>query len=250
MSITSAATIASGNSDSQAIKPTPPQYELLSSITVPPGIKINPKGLVLIVGPNSAGKTQLLKDIQAVLIGQARDLVVCSDYQLVKPQSPDILLEGLVAEGFLRKHRDVNGNEFIQQTSPHLGGGAFRGHNMNVHQVPGHFNKMPTCCGGSRRVESSPFLDLVGHCLTTALFLENRLVMANQCGQFDYDSNPPNNDLQALFLNRSAKQELTKETEQVFGKGVWLDNSRGGVLCLKVNQSPSVPPPEDRLAAC
>lgn len=223
-----------------------PQYGLLSSITVPPGIKINPKGLVLIVGPNSAGKTQLLRDLQAVLTGQARDLVVCSDYHLVKPSSPEILLESLVAEGFLRKHRDTNGNEFIQQTSPHLGGGAFRGHNMHASQVPGHFGKMQSSCGDSRRVESSPFLDLVGHCLTTALFLENRLVMANQCGQFDYATNPPNSDLQALYLNKSAKLHLTEETERVFGKGVWLDNTRGSILCLRVNQSPLVPPAEDR----
>lgn len=67
-------------SESARTAPRPPHYGLLSSVTIPPGIEINPKGLVLIVGPNSAGKTQLLKDIQAVLIGQARDLVVCADY--------------------------------------------------------------------------------------------------------------------------------------------------------------------------
>jgi hypothetical protein len=221
-------------------------YGLLSSITVPPGIKIEPKGLVLIVGPNSAGKTQLLKDLQSILTGQARDLVVCSDFQIEKPPNLELLLESLYAEGYLRKHRDPNGNEYIQQTSPHLGGGAFRGHNMNVHQVPQHFNKLQTVGGGSRRVEQSPFLDLVGHCLTTALFLENRLTMANQCGQFDYASTPPNSDLQALYLNKSAKLKLTEETQSVFGKGVWLDNTRGGILCLRVNQSPAVPAADDR----
>ena len=221
-------------------------YGLLSSITVPPGIKIEPKGLVLIVGPNSAGKTQLLKDLQSILTGQARDLVVCSDFQLQKPQSMDLLLETLYSEGYLRKYRDANGNEFIQQTSPHLGGGTFRGHNMHANQVPAHFNKMPTTGGGNRRVEQSLFLDLVGHCLTTALFLENRLIMANECAQFDYASKPPNSDLQALYLNRSAKLELTNETQRVFGKGVWLDNTRGSILCLRVNQSPSVPSAEDR----
>lgn len=224
----------------------PLHYGLLSSITVPPGIKIKPKGLVLIVGPNSAGKTQFLKDIQSILTGQARELVVCSDYQLEKPPNVDVLLESLYAEGFLRKHRDQNGNEFIQQTAPHLGGGAFRGHNMHAYQVPQHFNSLQTAGGGSRRIEKSLFLDLVGHCLTTALFLENRLTMANQCNQFDYDSTPPNSDLQALYLNKSAKLQLTEETQRVFGKGVWLDNTRGGILCLRVSQSPTVPAADDR----
>lgn len=223
-----------------------PQYAILSSVTVPPGIQIAPKGLVLIVGPNSAGKTQLLKDIQAVLTGKSRELVVCSEYQLEKPADLEPLLDTWIGEGYLRKHRDKNGNEHIQQTSPQLGGGSFRGHNMLTNQVAAHFKQMPTGPTGQRRVERSPFLDLVGHCLTTALFLENRLVMANECNQFDYATTPPNNDMQALFLSRSAKQKLTEETERVFGKGVWLDNTRGGILCLRVNQSASVPGAEDR----
>jgi hypothetical protein len=131
--------------------------------------------------------------------------------------------------------------------SPHLGGGAFKSHNMHVPQVTGHFNAMPMSNGGKRRIEGAPFLDLVGHCLTTALFLENRLVMANQCNQFDYVTVPPNSDLQALYLSRSAQDNLTNETQQVFGKGVFLDNTRGNILCLRVNQSATVPSAEDRL---
>lgn len=233
--------------DNTQLPTIPPQYDLLSSITIPPGIKIDPKGIVLILGPNSSGKTQLLKDIHAILTGQARDLVVCSDYQLVKPSNLDNLLDSLIGDGFLKKYRDAQGNEYIQQTAPHLGGHSFRAHNVPANRFPSEFQKMTLTCDRPQRIEVDAFLDLVGHCLTTALFLENRLGMANQCSQFDREKNPPNNDLQALHLNKTAKKRLTEETQQVFGKGVWIDITRGNVLCLRVNQSASVPCAEDRL---
>ncbi|WLD11877.1 TOPRIM nucleotidyl transferase/hydrolase domain-containing protein [Planctellipticum variicoloris] len=225
---------------------TVPPASLLSSITVPPGIAIRPTGLVLIVGPNSAGKTQLLKDITAILTGKQRDLVVCSDFQLTKPQNVEDPMKTFYDSGFLERRRDDNGNEFIRQISPHLGGSPFRGHDVRIGNVPTFYRDLRTAKSAPGRVEAAPFLDLIGHCLTTVLFLENRMMMANQANHFDYAKNPPSIDLQALYISKAAKQQLTQETERVFGKGVWLDSTRGGILCLRVNQLPSVPSAEDR----
>jgi energy-coupling factor transporter ATP-binding protein EcfA2 len=219
---------------------------LLSSITVRPGIQINPRGLILIVGPNSSGKTQLLRDIQAIVTGQARELVVCDDFVLNKPEKANDLLDSLISAGYLRIENREDGVPFIRQTAPHLGGSPFKSHNVHMSNVDIWFKKIPDNGGGRRHLLPVQFLDLVGHCLTTALFLGNRLVLSNETSQFDYASQPPNNDLQALYLNKEAKRKLTEETERVFGKAVWLDNSRGGILCLRVNQSAAVPSAEDR----
>jgi hypothetical protein len=63
--------------------------------------------------------------------------------------------------------------------------------------------------------------------IVTALFLDRRLTLVNQVGGFDYESQPPQNDLQALYLNSEAKRELAAEVIRSFGRAVWLDASRG-----------------------
>ena len=233
---------------SQAAQPPalPPHYNLLTSVSVP-NATVRPKGLVLVVGPNSSGKTQFLKDVHHLLTGQPRDLVVCSGYRLSKPPKLDTFLEHLIREGYVKRERDQNGSDIVRQTAPHLGGGDFRGHNTAFGNVQNWFNTFAAASPPTGRIEKVHFLELFGHCLTTALFLENRLRLANQVNQFDYEANPPNNDLQALYLSETARRRLSEEVRSVFGKGVWLDFTRGSMLCLRVSQSPAIPPAEERL---
>src|SRR5690606_36976298 len=95
--------------------------------------------------------------------------------------------------------------------------------------------------------ESAPFFSTLGHSLVTALFLDRRLNMVNEAQRFDYENNPPTNEVHSLYVSETARTELTNEIKQAFGKGVWLDNTRGGRLCLRVNQAPEVPPAEEQL---
>jgi Ni2+-binding GTPase involved in maturation of urease and hydrogenase len=52
-----------------------------------PGIgELDCSGLILVVGPNSSGKTQLLRDLYHRLKGDHRDLVVARELDLRKPE--------------------------------------------------------------------------------------------------------------------------------------------------------------------
>jgi energy-coupling factor transporter ATP-binding protein EcfA2 len=97
-------------------------FNPLKSIAVPNVGRIEPKGLVLVIGPNSAGKTQLLRDIQGLVLGQARKLVVCDDVEISRPPSLDPLLDVLFAENHIRRRVDENNNVYIEPRIPTLGG--------------------------------------------------------------------------------------------------------------------------------
>jgi ABC-type cobalamin/Fe3+-siderophores transport system ATPase subunit len=98
------------------------EFNPLKSIAVPNVGRIEPKGLVLVIGPNSAGKTQLLRDIQGRVLGQARRLVVCDDVEISRPPSLDTLLEVLFEQDHIRRRVDDNNTVFIEPRIPHFGG--------------------------------------------------------------------------------------------------------------------------------
>ena len=77
-------------------------FNPLKSLAVPNVGRIEPRGLIVIVGPNSSGKTQMLKDIQQCLFGMPRKLVVCDAIELDKPPDLDVFLNVLAEEGLTR----------------------------------------------------------------------------------------------------------------------------------------------------
>ena len=78
----------------------------LQSIAVPNVGRVQPHGLVVVIGPNSSGKTQMLKDIQARLLGQPRKLVVCEDIVLQRPPDLNPLLDLLYQSRQIRRRVD------------------------------------------------------------------------------------------------------------------------------------------------
>jgi ABC-type phosphate/phosphonate transport system ATPase subunit len=57
-------------------------------------------GLVLIVGPNSSGKSQLLKDIYSRVSGEQHELIVAKRIDVGKPEF-DTFLDCLNREGYI-----------------------------------------------------------------------------------------------------------------------------------------------------
>jgi hypothetical protein len=84
--------------------------------------------------------------------------------------------------------------------------------------------------------------------LVTGLFLERRLTSLNQVGVIDFQTQPPQQDLHALYLDDSARTELFRELVETFGKAVWPDSSGGNVLCLRVSDEGILPTADDRLS--
>ena len=221
-------------------------FNPLKSIAVPNVGRVEPKGLVLVIGPNSAGKTQFLRDIQGRVLGQARKLVVCDDVEINRPPSLEPLLDMLLAENHIRRRLDDNNNVFIESRIPHFGGNQSNW-SLPEHQVQHYFTNPRSGGPTQRDGTADKFLEHFGRSFIAALFLDRRLTVTNAVDNFDYETASPSNELQALYVDVSAKQLLTEEAKTVFGKSVWLDNTRTNRLCLRVGNGPDMPSADDRL---
>src|SRR6266545_4409138 len=79
-------------------------------------------GLVVLVGPNSSGKSQLLQDIYKRLAGERRQLVVAKEIQIEKPPL-DPFLRCLEDEGYFSTIEDEAGNKHYRPLTMYLGTG-------------------------------------------------------------------------------------------------------------------------------
>jgi predicted ATPase len=64
-----------------------------------PGITVGLKGLIVLVGPNSSGKTNLLRDIYAAASGLERQLVVANQIQFRSVPPVDEYLDFFKSSG-------------------------------------------------------------------------------------------------------------------------------------------------------
>ena len=98
------------------------EFNPLKSIAVPNVGRMQPRGLVVVIGPNSSGKTQMLKDMLCLLLGQPRKLVVCEEIELQRPSAIEPLLEQLYSEGHIRKKVDQHNRTLIRSKDASLWG--------------------------------------------------------------------------------------------------------------------------------
>lgn len=219
-------------------------FNPLKSIAVPNVGRIEPKGLVLVIGPNSAGKTQFLRDIQSRMLGQDRNLVVCDDIEIVRPSDLDTFLEVLLAEKHIQRRVDEQNRVYLEPQIPDFG--SSKSQWSYPEDKVRHFFNVDS---GQTKSDRNKYmiLDLFGRSFISSLFLDRRLTVTNTVESFDYETESPLNELHALYIDPASKELLTKEAQAVFGKSIWLDNTRANKLCLRVGNGPEMPSAEDRL---
>ncbi len=216
-------------------------FKPLKRVVIPGLGELDCSGLTVIVGSNSSGKTQLLRDIKARVAGEIRDLVVATDIEIEAPELQPFI-SCLKAEGHISSFFDDNDQEqYIPQT-PLLGMGQ-PGQNIQSNQAEQWNTTFRQPSRGKRRNE---LLNWYSPFLVSALFLENRLTALKSVNNIDYQQQPPQQDLHALHLNDLARESLTKEIKRAFSKAIWSDISRGSILCLRIGQENELPSAEDR----
>ena len=85
-------------------------FKPIRRLTLPSLGELRCAGLIVIVGPNSSGKTQFLKDIKEKLCGEPRTLVVAEELEINKPDH-DWFLKCLKKEGHIYSTWDANDQE-------------------------------------------------------------------------------------------------------------------------------------------
>jgi hypothetical protein len=202
-------------------------------------------GLIVLVGPNSSGKSQLLQDVYQRLAGEPRQLVVAKEVRIEKPPY-DPFMKCLENEGYLRTTEDEAGTQQIRPLTMYLGMGQAVGQ-IQPNQAQQWYGAFAPEAPQSLR-RKSEFLNYFGRLLVTALFLDRRLTSLSSTGMIDFVSQPPQHDLHALYLDEKARTLLLEEMQTSFGRAVWPDMSRGNAISLKVSDEGLLPPAEDRLS--
>lgn len=217
-------------------------FKPLKRVVLPGLGELNCAGLTVIVGPNSSGKTQLLRDIKERVVGEVRDLVVATELEVEVPEL-EPFIQCLKAEGFINSIFDDNDQEQYVPSTPFLGMGQPAQNIQSAQATQWH----TTAVQPSKRKRKNEFFNWWAPFLVSALFLENRLTAMNTVANIDYETQTPQQDLHALHLNDYARQSLEKEAIRAFSKAIWPDVSRGNNLCLRIGQGGSLPSAEDRL---
>lgn len=209
-------------------------FQLLKSFSLPDVGEINEPGLVVIVGPNSSGKTQLLRDIAGRLGGEPRELVVADNIQVAIPPDPDQFIEALIEAGHLKRD-EANPDHLRPQRSdstnnaqiPVVPASQLKGHHSAFSPSPGKAK------GG--RIE---FLVQVSKMLVAILFIDRRFSALNQVQSIAWEQQPPLSDVHTLYLDDDARAKLAQEIHDSFDKDIWPDNTNGNTVALRVAERP------------
>ena len=203
-------------------------------------------GLILIVGPNSSGKTQLLKDIVGRLRGEPRNLVVAQAIEL-DPLDVDELIKALVEEGYFAPPQEFTPDAQLRPLTTVWGTGeaiqpdVSIGESQSMHKA--YLKKDESQLSAS----GDPYLARFGKMLVSQLFLGRRLISMDNVSTHDLKTQPVQHELQALQLDDVAQDELSRICLKAFKKGVWLDQTLGGRLQILVSNQ-GLPSDRDRLS--
>lgn len=217
---------------------------LINTIDIPGVLDLEMRGLIVVVGPNSSGKTQFLHDLNETVCGRRRELVVASGVTFGKLPPFDEYFDFLIENGSIREKSPDEFQKYSLQYGADTGSGSFR-----KSRIKGQYQQFEQAI--QQKVEGSipdfPFLNELGPLSCSALFLQNRLTLMDACSTFDFLSQGPSKTLQSLYWNKSAKKKLHKEIASVFQVSVWVDGTRHAKLVIRVSDSPDLPSAEDRL---
>ena len=140
-------------------------FKPLRQVTLPGLGDLECSGLIVLVGPNSSGKSQLLQDIYGRISGTPRPLVVASDIQIEKPPL-DPFLRCLEDEGYFITFEDESGTKHMRPLTMYLGTGQALGQ-IQPHQAQnwyGSFRTRDPAVRSSAERVSEPFRSPVGYC--------------------------------------------------------------------------------------
>jgi predicted ATPase len=212
------------------------QYKLLG-VTMNDGTIFRPNKLMVIVGPNNAGKSRILKEIAAHTTASNRPAgIVVSAVDVNYPAT----LADLRQSYDIERYQDTNGNwtfrvlnsELNQEHSISHGGGWPYSHEQQFSQQTGHFERF--------------FAEQFGRAMVAFLTTEARLQLVREGESLSHNWQA-SSLLQMLYRSgHPATQAVSDLAKQAFGQEVELDFTIPQRLQLRVGKDFSKMPPDPR----
>src|SRR5262245_21516278 len=78
------------------------KYNPLKAVWLPGAEIREPRGIVVVVGPNSSGKTLFLRDVENYLLTGTQGFVVCQGIEPQKPDDYQAFVDELLARNYLQ----------------------------------------------------------------------------------------------------------------------------------------------------
>ncbi len=182
-------------------------------------IQLEPNDIVVFVGPNNAGKTRALRDIETLLSGQqSQDGQVIVDVQY-SPSDHD-------ADAVLATIQENSRTRRQQFYSPVLQG---FGYNIQSDYVQ---HRWP-----------SQLTELVGY-FVRRIDTDSRLSGSNEAPQFAARTDPATHPIHLLYNSSSLEEEVSNRFHTAFGEDLVVDRKGGRVLPLRVGARPDLAPGE------
>lgn len=187
----------------------------IKQITVSDGTKVDipSSGVTLFVGPNNAGKSQSLKDIQGI----AR-----SDPQHYRPRT--------IVEQELAKYPGIDIKEWIDANLP----------SVVVDGIARHHVRGWTQAS-SADVETQwnqPGLNVLTDLFILLANGIERLTVGNSEPAIDFTKEAPNGPIQRAYSDSTLAKEIGRRCKQAFGLDVVVDRYAGSVIPMRIGEPP------------
>ncbi|MBU0569049.1 AAA family ATPase [bacterium] len=196
----------------------------LSSVTFSDGTRIplQDGAILVLVGSNSSGKTQALRDIKSCIAGKKQQAIVVKELEESRMDMPDGFVEWLRCNFPITDRPD---GEFVST----IGGGGkiddFKKRWQTLHQQ-GHLQ---------------PFLC---HLAST----EQRLLAGNRTGSIDLINHAPANYIHAVQKDDKIANFLNDEVKKAFSNEIFINWGGGNSVWFHVGKEPLRSINEDRVS--
>jgi energy-coupling factor transporter ATP-binding protein EcfA2 len=205
--------------------------KVIDTFYLPNNIQIAASGLLVVIGPNSSGKTRLLRELYSIACGSAEPTIVVKDVKYAYADHAAQFVDSAIKLG-LCEQAPHGSDVLIRATTSRLGTGE------SVSSIPMSQLAQDHYLFKTNPKQQKQFLSTVGPWLITGLFLDKRLTWSFTSSHYDYQSTSYNNELQGLFYNKYLGDKFSDLVQTTFGRCVSIDATCGGTIRIRVSDSP------------